>query len=394
MTDTKCFYVQADWAPQKDWKLTERELQDKRAYRGDKVWKNIRYAVETISLPDLKEDEVLIKVGACGICGSDLHALTMDKEGYSAFASHTRYPLILGHEFSGEIIKTGTNVSTVKIGDLIAVEQIQWCGKCRSCRTGMFNQCEQLEEVGLTVHGGFSEYAIVPEKYCCSLNDVYKLLGDKMATLEAGALAEPTCVAYSGMVVNSGGFKPGSNVAVFGVGPIGLASIILAKAFGAGKIIAFNTNPARSELAKSVGADVIYNPRELKPGEAGEIVMKETDGIGAHMIIEASGNYGQVYPEIAYCIANGAKVVQLGVGSKTASFEVMPFLRKNAHIVGSMGHAGNDVFPAVIRLMAAGSIDARKMVTGRYSLDEAEKAIKETGERELGHGKVLISSLY
>ncbi len=393
MTDTRCFKVRADWAPKKDWKLTERELKDKRAYRGDKVWKNIRFGVETAALPDLKDDEVLIRVGACGICGSDLHALEMDEDRYSAFASHTRFPVTLGHEFSGEIVQTGKSVSRVKEGDLIAVEQIHWCGTCRSCRSGMFNQCEELEEVGLSSDGGFSEYAVIPEKYCCLLNDVYDRLGDKMATLEAGALVEPVAVAYSGMVVNAG-FKQGSHVVVFGAGPIGLAAIMLAKAFGAGRIIAFNTNPARTLLAEKAGADFVYNPRDLNPGGPGALVMKQTDGIGAHMIVECSGNFPSVYPEIASCIANGAKVVQLGVGSRPASFEVMPFLRKNAHIIGSMGHAGNDVFPAVIRLMASGSIDARKIITGRFSLEEAEDAIRETGKRSLGHGKVLVSSRY
>lgn len=392
----KAYYVEADWAPKDGYVLSERELTEKRAMRGDFVWKNVRASLKEVPTPEIRNDEVLIKVGACGVCGSDLHAIETDEEGYSAFASHTKFPVILGHEFSGEIIEVGKDVKGYEIGDLIAVEQIRWCGKCRSCRTGMFNQCENLEEIGLSDDGGFAEYAVVPEKYCCNINDIAILLGDKMAALEAGALTEPTCVAYSGMVVNAGGLKPGSNVAVFGAGPIGLASIALAKAFGAGKIFVFNTNPARAHLPKEIGADYVFDPNELsKQGtSAGKVVMEMTKGIGAGMIIEATGNFSTVYPEIMQCMANGSRIVQLGIGKTPAVFDVGPLLRKNAHIVGSLGQAGSDIFPSVLRMMASNRIDMRKIITARYSLDNVAEAIRVSGDRKLGHGKVLVSQHY
>jgi 2-desacetyl-2-hydroxyethyl bacteriochlorophyllide A dehydrogenase len=392
----KCYYVEADWAPKKGYILSERELAERRAIRGDFVWKNVRASLKDVPIPEMKSDEVLIKVGACGVCGSDLHAIESDEEGYSVFASHTKFPVILGHEFSGEIVEIGKEVKGYKPGDIISVEQIRWCGRCRSCRTGMFNQCENLEEIGLSADGGFAEYAVVPEKYCCKINNIADLLGDKMAALEAGALAEPTCVAYSGMVVNAGGLKPGSNVAVFGAGPIGLAAISLARAFGAAQIFVFNTNPARAKLPKKIGADHVFDPEELarqgtSPGKA---VLEMTDGIGAGMIVEATGNFSTVYPEIIQCMDNGARIVQLGIGNTPAAFDVGPFLRKNAHIVGSLGHAGSDIFPSVLRMMASGRIDMRKIITGRYSLDNAAEAIKASGDRNLGHGKVLVSQHY
>lgn len=392
----KAFMVEGEWAPKPDYILSPRELKEKRAMRADLVYKNVTTGLKNVPIPEISDDDVLIKVGACGVCGSDLHAIGRDTEGYSTFASHVKLPVILGHEFSGEVVEVGKNVTNTKVGDIISVEQIRWCGTCRVCRTGMFNQCENLEETGLSCDGAFAEYALVPQKYVCVINDIAERLGDKQAAFEAGALAEPTCVAYSGIQINSGGIKPGSNVAIFGVGPIGLASVELARAFGAAKIFVFNTNPARDYLAKAMGADYVFNPRTLKEQgtSAGEVVLDLTNGIGAGTIVEATGNFSEVYPEIMKCIGIGAHIVQLGIGAKPAIFDTMPLLRKNAHIIGSLGQAGSDIFPSVLRLMASGRIDMRKMITGRFKLDDVSQAIADSGKRELGHGKVMVSQFY
>ena len=392
----KAFMVEGEWAPKPGYILSSRELKEKRAMRADLVYKNVTTGLKSVSIPEISDDDVLIRVGACGVCGSDLHAIGRDAEGYSTFASHVKLPVILGHEFSGEVVEVGKNVTNTKVGDIISVEQIRWCGTCRVCRTGMFNQCENLEETGLSCDGAFAEYALVPQKYVCVINDIAERLGDKQAAFEAGALAEPTCVAYSGIQINSGGIKPGSNVAIFGVGPIGLASVELARAFGAAKIFVFNTNPARDYLAKAMGADYVFNPRTLKEQgtSAGEVVLDLTNGIGAGTIVEATGNFSEVYPEIMKCIGIGAHIVQLGIGAKPAIFDTMPLLRKNAHIIGSLGQAGSDIFPSVLRLMASGRIDMRKMITGRFKLDDVSRAIADSGKRELGHGKVMVSQFY
>ena len=392
----KAFVLEADWSPKKDYKLSDKENSDKRAFRSDLVWNNIRTGIKEVSVPAVKDDEVLLKVGACGICGTDVHAVQSDEFGYSAYASHLKLPVILGHEFSGEVVETGKNVKTVSVGDIIAVEQMHWCGKCRSCRAGMFNQCENLEEAGLSSDGGFAEFIAVPEKFCCNINDIAEELGDKQAAFEAGALAEPVCVAYSGMAINAGGVKPGSNVVIFGAGPIGLVSAELAKAFGAGKIFVFNTNPHRDYLPEKLGVDYVMNPNDLlKQGSsAGDFVLEYTNGIGAGMIVEATGNYEKVYPEIIKCMGNCSKIVQLGVGGKDVQFNMLPVLRKNAKIIGSLGHAGSGIFPHVLSMMASGRIDARKIVTGRFSLDNIEKGIEEASKRELGHGKILVSPNY
>ena len=181
----KAFVADAEWAPKPEYQLSERELRDKRAMRADFVYKNMHAELKNVDIPQIKEDEVLLRVGACGVCGSDLSALKTKEDGYSAFASHVKFPVILGHEFSGEVIEVGRDVTTVKTGDIVAAEQIRWCGTCRVCRTGMFNQCLNLEETGLSCDGAFSEYAVLPEKYCCVIKEIAEKLGDKMAALEA-----------------------------------------------------------------------------------------------------------------------------------------------------------------------------------------------------------------
>lgn len=390
----KAYVINADYTPKDGYVLNQREIETHRAMRGNMIWKNVNAGLIEISKPEIKSDEVLIKVGACGVCGSDLHMIEMGEDHYTLFPGHTKFPVISGHEFSGEVVEIGSDVKSVQVGDLIAVEQIQWCGKCDACRIGKFNQCRNLEEVGITRNGGFCEYSVVNEKFCCKINDIAERYGDKMTALELGALAEPTCVVYSGMIVNAGGVRPGGYVAVFGAGPIGLAAINVARACGAASIFAFDTVTEKLELAKIAGADYTYNSIELsKKGSApSEVVMEMTKGIGASMIVEAAGAFPKTYPEIAKSIAIGGKVVQLGMQASNAPVDMTAFQVKNASIQGSLGHAGSDIYPSVLRMMAAGRLDMRTMVTARYSLDNIAQALKTA--RLSGSGKVLVSQHY
>ncbi len=392
----KAFYAEADWAPKAEYAMSDREKADRRSYRADLAFTNVRAGTTDRPIPEIGDDEVLLRIGACGICGSDLHALEVGADGYSSFASHVRFPVVTGHEYSGEVVEIGKDVTSLRVGDLVAVEQIRWCGACRSCRAGKFNQCENIEEAGLSCDGGFAEYGAVREKFCIVINTLANTLGGKLEAFEAGALAEPTAVAYNGMVVNAGGVTPGTPIVVFGAGPIGLAAIALARALGAAKILAFSTNPLRNGLAAAMGADIVLNPTDLlsRGSSPWRAVMEETAGLGADMIVEASGNLGSVYPEISRCLGVEARVVQLGIGAAASGFDLMPFVRRNAKIVGSMGHAGNNVFPSVLRMMESGRLDMRRMVTGRYPLSDTAAGIAASGRRELGHGKILISQHY
>lgn len=390
------FLAEAEWAPKEGYTLSQRESRDHRAMRANFVYKDLKAQLKKVPVPVLGEKEVLLQVGACGICGSDLGVQKAGEDGYTAYGIQLRLPVILGHELSGKVVALGKNVTKVKVNDLIAVEQIHWCGECSMCRSGMFNQCEELEELGLSKNGGFAEYIAIPEKYCCVINDLAEKLGDEMAALEAGALAEPTCVAYSGIQVNAGGIKSGAHVVIFGVGPIGLASAALARAMGAGKIIAVGARGVRKGLALTMGADHFLSTDELTAQgvRVSDVVMDITNGVGVGMVIEATGCYASVYPEITRCIAPGAKILQLGVGTTAAPVDLTTILQKNARICGSMGQAGSEIFPSVLRMMSSGRIDMRKMITGRFALCDIEEAMACAKDTKTPQGKVLVSQFY
>lgn len=386
----RAFYVEADFEPKEGYVLSDREKETGRAMRGNSIWKNIRGSVTDRPMPVCGEDEVLLKVGAAGICGTDAHLLKKDEEGYSLYNGHSKYPIITGHEFSGEIVEVGAKVKRLKVGDLVSVESMHWCGECDACRRGMFNQCKELEEPGLTYDGGFAEYATVKAKYCYSLNaivDYYN--GDKMAALEMGAMIEPTGVAYNGLFVRGGGIRPGGHAVVFGAGPIGLAAISLLKTAGVAKLIAVESVPDRVKLAKDCGADYVLDPTSFESPEAeAEEIMRLTDGAGVSLFAECAGANKFTYPVMGKCMAIGGKTVQIGHFNSITPVDMYNWQWNAATISGSNGQSGQGIYPDVIALMASGRIDMRKMVTGRYNLEDIEEGMKITS------GKVLVSTSY
>ena len=385
----RAFYVEADYAPREGYVLSQREKDTGRALRGNKIWKNIRGSVVDRPMPVCGDDQVLLKVGAAGICGTDQHLLRKDADGYTMYDGHSKYPIITGHEFSGEIVEVGKNVKKLVVGDLVSVESMHWCGQCDACRRGMFNQCKDLEEPGLTYDGGFAEYAAVNAKYCYKLNDIVNYYGDKMTAFELGAMVEPTGVAYNGLFVRAGGLRPGGHAAVFGCGPIGLAAIQLLKTSGAAKLIAFESVPERVELAKKCGADAVYDPTSFKDAdEQAQLLMDLTNGAGISLFAECAGATKFTYPVMAKSLAIGGKTAQIGHTVGLTPVDVFGWQWNAAIIAGSNGQSGQGIYPDVIALMASGRIDMRKMCTGRYNLEDIDEGMK------IMAGKVLISTEY
>lgn len=386
----RAFYVEAEYAPREGYVLSQREKDTGRALRGNKIWKNIRGSVVDRPMPVWGDDQVLLKVGAAGICGTDQHLLRKDADGYTMYDGHSKYPIITGHEFSGEIVEVGKNVKKLAVGDLVSVESMHWCGQCDACRRGMFNQCKDLEEPGLTYDGGFAEYAAVNAKYCYKLNDIVNFYGgDKMTAFELGAMVEPTGVAYNGLFVRAGGLRPGGHAAVFGCGPIGLAAIQLLKTSGAAKLIAFESVPERMELAKKCGADAVYDPTSFKDAdEQAQLLMDLTNGAGISLFAECAGATKFTYPVMAKSLAIGGKTAQIGHTVGLTPVDVFGWQWNAAIIAGSNGQSGQGIYPDVIALMASGRIDMRKMCTGRYNLEDIDEGMK------IMAGKVLISTEY
>ncbi len=386
----RAFYVEADWVPKEGYRVSEKERNTQRALRGNQIWKDIHAGVTDRPDPKLTgADEVILKVGSAGICGTDSHLLKKDDLGYSLYDGHSKYPIITGHEFSGEVVETGKDVTSLKVGDLVSVESMNWCGECDACRRGMFNQCRNLEEPGLTYDGGFAEYVKVKAKYCYLLNDIENFYGDKKTAFELGSMIEPTGVAYNGLFVRGGGIRPGGHVVVFGAGPIGLSAISLMKTAGAAKLIAFETVPERQDLAKKCGADYVFNPQDYKDAlEQADMLMDLTNGVGISMFVECAAATKFTYPVMAKSLAIGGKTIQISHPIGATSVETFYWQWNAGAVIGSNGQSGSGIYSDVISLMASGRIDMRKMCTGRYNLEDIEKGM------EVSAGKVLVSTDY
>ena len=382
----KAIVVDAEWAPREGAKISPED-----EARHWAVYANLTYRKPTVSFTEVPDPgspgptELIIRVGACGICGSDVHMFETDDEDYMLLPYHMRCPVVTGHEISGKVVAVGKDVRGFAEGDLVAAEEIQWCGRCTPCRGGFWNQCEKVEDLGFTIDGGFAEYLRVDAKGCWSLNAVRERYGSDDLALEVGAMSEPVSVAYEGIFTRAGGFKPGSAVAVFGAGPIGLASVALTGAGGASKLFCFETLPGRRELASKLGATHVFDPREVDPGE---VVAEETNGAGAAMVVEASGNFPAVMRPIEECLSVGGKVAVIGMDGRPARLNFIDHQLKAASIYGSLGHCGSWDFPNVIALMASGKIQMEHAITRRYPLNEVPDAVEETKNRS--DGKILV----
>ena len=381
----KGLVLDAKFEPRPDYKLSDFEKQTGKIVTGNAVWRYPKLEVREMKQPTVKATEVLIKVKACGVCGSDMHFYETDQDKYILYPGLTKFPAALGHEFSGQVVEIGKDVTDLKVGDRVTAEEMVWCGHCIPCRNGYPNQCLNLEEIGFTIDGAVAEYIAVDAKLCWKLNAIAARYGDEDKAYEAGALVEPTSVAYNGIFERAGGFRPGGYVVVFGCGPIGLGSIALCKAAGAAKVIAFDVSANRLELAKLVGADYAFDPRD---GAAHEKILDLTEGEGADFNVEAAGAPTLTIPEMEQALAINAKIVQIGRAASRVPLYLDNFQVRHTQLFGAQGHSGNATFPNVIRLMASGLIDQTRIVTARYKLDNAVDAIAKSTDRS--DGKILV----
>lgn len=381
----KGLVLDAKWDPRPDYPLSEWEKQTGKAITGNSVWRYPKLEVRDWPDPEPGPQDVVLAVQACGVCGSDMHFYETDKDHYILYPGLTRFPTILGHEFSGKVVATGPEVKMLKIGDMVTVEEMIWCGRCIPCRNGYPNHCSNLEELGFTIPGAFANYIAVDEKYCWKIDAIAERLGDETKAYELAAMTEPTCVAYNAMISRAGGFRPGHYVSVFGAGAIGLASIGLARAAGAGMIVAFEISPQRRELAHKVGADYVYDPREVSPGA---VLMELSKGEGFNFHVEAAGAPHLTVPEMEKALAINAKVVQIGRAAQRVPMYLETFQVRRSQIFGAQGHSGDENFPNVIRLVASGRLDLSPIITARYALAQTVDAIAKSTQRT--DGKILV----
>jgi scyllo-inosose 3-dehydrogenase len=382
----KAVVLNAEWAPRDTAMICAEDAERHWAFNASTAYRNPSASFEDIDEPgEPGPDEVVLQVGACGICGSDVHMFETDEDKYLLLPYHLRAPVVIGHEFSGRIVAVGSSVRELRIGELVAVEEIQWCGHCRECRGGYWNQCRNIEDLGFTINGGFAEYVKVNARYCWSLESVAERYGSEETALEVGALTEPTSVAYEGMFTRAGGFKPGGAVAVFGAGPIGLASVALANAAGAAQVFCIDPLEGRRTLAGGLGATTTLHPLST---DVKDVIRTGTRGAGAAMVVEASGNFPAVMSTVEEVVGVGGKIVVIGMDARAAQLSFIRHQVKAVSTYGTVGHSGSWNFPNVIGLMGSGKIQMDRAITRRYPLAGLVEAVDETKAR--GEGKILV----
>ena len=305
--------------------------------------------------PAAGPDEVVVRVRATGICAGDMY-IYQGKNPYAA------YPIIGGHEICGSIAEMGSAVNRLQPGALVVVEPFLGCGRCYPCRVGKSNCCANLQIIGVHRAGGFAEFVIAPATH---IHPVPAGLPQTWA-----AFAEP--VAIGVQACRRGDVKAGEFVLILGAGPIGLALIEVALARGARPVVT-DINESRLEFARSLGAQTLKSDGSLL-----ENVLDQTDGEGAPVVIEATGN-AQAMEATVGLVAAGGRIVILGLVKRgtMVQFPGLEFTRKEMTVVGS--RASVNCFPEALQLLANGKIQYPKVAT-EISMWEAPSAFARLNE--------------
>lgn len=262
---------------------------------------------------DLKPEEVLIRVKYAGICGSDLHIF----KGENPFAT---YPIVFGHEFTGEIAALGENVTNLALGDHVVGEPIEYCGECYACRNGHPNVCENLQVYGVHVDGGCQEYIKMSAKRTHVIN--------KDVPWECAVLVEPLTIGFQ--AVWRGDVRPGDVVLVMGSGTIGLCALMAAKKKGA-TVITTDLFDEKLEYARKMGADYTINSRTM---DTAAEVSRITNGMGANVVIDCVGSKSSLPEAIGIASAAG-RVVELGLSNIVSEIQHVALGKREISLMGS-----------------------------------------------------------
>ncbi|MGB9699934.1 MAG: zinc-binding dehydrogenase [Thermodesulfobacteriota bacterium] len=327
--------------------------------------------LKEIPLPKPGPKEVLIKVKMGAICGSDVHIYNWTEWAQAVVPS---LPHILGHEFAGEIVEAGKDVSNLKPGDHVAGETHIPCDNCYLCLTGQRHICQFMKVYGVHSQGIFAEYAVLPEP--CAVK-IPKEIPTAVATM-----MEPCGVAVHGL---SQGIVSGKKLTIFGCGPIGLFAIQAAVAYGASRIYAVDISENRLQMAKSFGATKTFHA-EKDPVE--KIILEETNGLGVDMVLEISGQQ-KAYDQGLRILRKGGTFVIIGVAAKPIQLEVPTnIMYKEAKIFGITGREMYGTWYQVIDLIQSGKVDLEKVITHRLPPEKFAEAFQVAMEAQ--HGKVAF----
>lgn len=344
------------------------------------VWYG-REDIRALDVPDpvVQKDQVKIQVRWCGICGSDVYEyregpMLIPKKPHPLTGKSA--PIIMGHEFSGDVVEVGDDVKRINIGDRVTINCLIYCGTCVYCRRGEYNMCLKLATVGLAWDGAFAESVVVPEYTVLKIPDEI--------TYEMGAFAEPLSV--STRAVRRSRLKVGDMVAVIGAGPIGLLVLQVAKASGASKVFVIEPIEKRRGLAKQLGASEVFDPAI---GDLGKEIAERTDGLRVNVAFECVGSQSAFDTAIR---VSGRRGMIVMVGMALKPLEV-PFFRLWGHekeITTCTGYV--DEYPTAIALLADRRVIVESMITDKIHLSNfVEKGILEMIRNPENHIKIIVA---
>lgn len=321
--------------------------------------------VEEMPTPTITDPHMLlIKVKACGVCGTDMHIFDGD-EGAAATPSGT----VLGHEFAGEIVATGQCVTHVKVGDRVCIDPNWLCQNCDFCREGIGHFCEHMTGIGTTIHGGFAEYCMVPE------SQVYPF--DSSLSFAKAAMTEPVACCLHG--IDMCDIKVGSTVAIIGGGMIGLLMLQLAKLRGAAKLILIEPIAEKREIAKGLGADLTLDP--LTEDITARLKQEKVGNIAT--VIECVGKTATMQQAIDIA-GKKATVMLFGLSRPNDEIAVKPFMLFKKEIVLKASYINPYTQKRALALIESGRIDVSSMIYQTLPIEELPSLLADKKRRSLG----------
>jgi threonine 3-dehydrogenase len=329
--------------------------------------------IQEIPIPDIKANEVLIKVQASSLCGTDVHIYEWDNWAQSRVKN---VPYTVGHETTGIVVKKGSVVSRVEEGDVVSVETHLPCGHCKQCMTGQMHICHNLKILGVDTNGAFAEYLVVPE--------VVLWKNDTSIPPEFLSIQEPL-----GNAVHATLIEPvhGKSVAILGDGPIGLFSVGVARACGATQIFLTGIEPFRLDIGKRMGADRIIN---VAKENAVDIIKEATGGLGADVVIEMSGVPSAMQDGIKM-LRRGGRYCYFGIFKENlVPTPLNDIIFNGGTFYGINGRLMMDTWFTVSNLLSSGRLDVRPVVTHKMPLTNFEEAFELMIESPKKVGKIVL----
>ena len=326
--------------------------------------------IRDVAIPQIGLTDVLVKVKVASICGTDLHIYNWDRWAQGRI----RPPLIPGHEFCGEVVAYGNEVTSVKEGDFVSAEMHVACGKCLQCRTGEAHICQFVKIIGVDADGAFAEYVRIPESNIWKLDpaipqeyaSILDPLGNSVHTVLAGEIAAKT-------------------VAVTGCGPIGLFSIAVARAVGASTVFAIEVNQYRRRIAQQMKADFVLDPSN---DDVTKIVMEQTGGLGVDVVLEMAGHPTAIRTAFEV-VRRGGRISLLGLTSKPISLNFSEdIIFKGITIQGINGRRMYQTWYQMTALLKSGKLDLHPVITDRMSMADFSKGMERLTSGEAS--KILL----